>query len=207
MSYLSGFMLGSAIGKGIFDFLHGKRMCAKNKSNITQSFFLKAALSGRRRYYVKCLIDNHLLAQTLEKELLKTSYIKKVEINIMTGSLLLLYDEEKVKRLEGLIKALAERIFTYKGDVAQGASKKPMRQISLLGESIRRTFHAFNEKLLQKTRGYIDLRTLFSLTFVFRGLRRVLIYKDRVSGWQLMWWAFSLLSVGKIRLEEGISFN
>ena len=67
-----------------------------------------------------------------------------------------------------------------------------------LGASIRRTAGAANVWLREKTRGWLDFPSVFALGFIVRGLRKILLYEQRPSGPQMLWWAFSILKGWKM---------
>ena len=170
------------------------------------AFALKSAVPGRRRYYAAALQGNEELAKLLEKNLGRIAFIDSVKASSVTGSLLVCYtgDEEAVDRL---MADLGKRVFgaaEHAGfNLPQGLSSllpaagftQPLAE---LGASIRRTAGAANVWLHEKTRGWLDFPSVFALGFIVRGLRKILLYEQRPSGPQMLWWAFSILKGWKM---------
>ena len=145
-------------------------------------------------------------AKLLEKNLGRIAFVDSVKASSVTGSLLVCYtgDEEAVDRL---MADLGKRVFgaaEHAGfNLPQGLSSllpaagftQPLAE---LGASIRRTAGAANAWLHEKTRGWLDFPSVFALGFIVRGLRKILLYEQRPSGPQMLWWAFSILKGWKM---------
>ena len=170
------------------------------------AFALKSAVPGRRRYYAAALQGNEELAKLLEKNLGRIAFIDSVKASSVTGSLLVCYtgDEEAVDRL---MSDLGKRVF---GAAEHAGFKLPQglsnllpaagltQPLAELGASIRRTAGAANVWLHEKTHGWLDFPSVFALGFIVRGLRKILLYEQRPSGPQMLWWAFSILKGWKM---------
>ena len=173
---------------------------------VLPAFALKSAVPGRRRYYAAALQGNEELAKLLEKNLGRISFIDSVKASSVTGSLLVCYtgDEEAVDRL---MSDLGKRVF---GAAEHAGFKLPQglsnllpaagltQPLAELGASIRRTAGAANVWLHEKTHGWLDFPSVFALGFIVRGLRKILLYEQRPSGPQMLWWAFSILKGWKM---------
>ena len=200
-------MLGQGAGRG-----RGKGMAQGASGSLAVStptmpaFALKSAVPGRRRYYAAALQGNEELAKLLEKNLGRIAFVDSVKASSVTGSLLVCYtgDEGAVDRL---MADLGKRVFgatEHAGfNLPQGLSTllpaagftQPLAE---LGASIRRTAGAANAWLREKTRGWLDFPSVFALGFIVRGLRKILLYEQRPSGPQMLWWAFSILKGWKM---------
>ena len=170
------------------------------------AFALKSAVPGRRRYYAAALQGNEELAKLLEKNLGRIAFIDSVKASSVTGSLLVCYtgDEGAVDRL---MADLGKRVFgatEHAGfNLPQGLSSLlpaagVTQPLAELGASIRRTAGAANVWLHEKTHGWLDFPSVFALGFIVRGLRKILLYEQRPSGPQMLWWAFSILKGWKM---------
>ncbi len=202
-----GSMFGQGAGRG-----RGKGMEQGASGSVAVSapalpaFALKSAVPGRRRYYAAALQGNEELAKLLEKNLGRIAFVDSVKASSVTGSLLVCYTgaEEAVDRL---MADLGKRVFGAAEHVGfnlpQGLSTllpaagftQPLAE---LGVSIRRTAGAANAWLREKTRGWLDFPSVFALGFIVRGLRKILLYEQRPSGPQMLWWAFSILKGWKM---------
>ena len=199
----SMFGQGRGRGKGMAQDASGS---AAVSAPAMPAFALKSAVPGRRRYYAAALQGNEELAKLLEKNLGRIAFIDSVKASSVTGSLLVCYtgDEGAVDRL---MADLGKRVFgatEHAGfNLPQGLSDllpaagftQPLAE---LGASIRRTAGAANVWLREKTRGWLDFPSVFALGFIVRGLRKILLYEQRPSGPQMLWWAFSILKGWKM---------
>ena len=170
------------------------------------AFALKSAVPGRRRYYAAALQENEELAKLLEKNLGRIAFVDSVKASSVTGSLLVCYTGDE-KAVDRLMADLGKRVFgaaDHAGfNLPQGLSDllpaagltQPLAE---LGASIRRTAGAANAWLHEKTRGWLDFPSVFALGFIVRGLRKILLYEQRPSGPQMLWWAFSILKGWKM---------
>ena len=201
-------MFGQGAGRG-----RGKGMAQDASDSQAVSapampaFALKSAVPGRRRYYAAALQGNEELAKLLEKNLGRIAFIDSVKASSVTGSLLVCYtgDEEAV---DSLMADLGKRVFGVKSaklgfNLPQGLSALlpaagTVQPLAELGASIRRTAGAANAWLREKTRGWLDFPSVFALGFIVRGLRKILLYEQRPSGPQMLWWAFSILKGWKM---------
>ena len=78
MSYASGFMVGTSIGKAVYDLFHKKRggsafagapsIQGEKKADVPR-FACVSALPGRRRYRAASLLGNAGLAEFMEKKI------------------------------------------------------------------------------------------------------------------------------------------
>lgn len=199
----SMFGQGRGRGKGMAQDASGS---AAVSAPAMPAFALKSAVPGRRRYYAAALQGNEELAKLLEKNLGRIAFIDSVKASSVTGSLLVCYtgDEGAVDRL---MADLGKRVF---GAVEHAGFNLPQELSSLLpaagvtqplaelGASIRRTAGAANVWLHEKTHGWLDFPSVFALGFIVRGLRKILLYEQRPSGPQMLWWAFSILKGWKM---------
>ena len=200
----SMFGQGRGRGKGMAQDASGS---AAVSAPAMPAFALKSAVPGRRRYYAAALQGNEELAKLLEKNLGRIAFIDSVKASSVTGSLLVCYtgDEEAV---DSLMADLGKRVFGVKSaklgfNLPQGLSALlpaagAVQPIAELGASIRRTAGAANAWLREKTRGWLDFPSVFALGFIVRGLRKILLYEQRPSGPQMLWWAFSILKGWKM---------
>ena len=212
MSGLFG-MMPTGMGSGMSSMFGQGRGMAQDASGsqavsapAMPAFALKSAVPGRRRYYAAALQENEELAKLLEKNLGRIAFVDSVKASSVTGSLLVCYTGDE-KAVDRLMADLGKRVFgaaDHAGfNLPQGLSDllpaagltQPLAE---LGASIRRTAGAANAWLHEKTRGWLDFPSVFALGFIVRGLRKILLYEQRPSGPQMLWWAFSILKGWKM---------
>ena len=212
MSYVSGFMMGAAIGKSIRQMVAGggaPKMGAvamplrKVQRTVAAavcpapSFKLVSSLPGRRRYRVSKLSPE--LAKLLEEQLIKLSYVQSVQANPVSGSILLVFDEAYEADVEQLAQWLERKFFGgVAGKISRGFDKMAAMASSeahagSITRSIRNTARAFSQWIKDHTCGWFDMSSLASLLFLLRGLRKMMLTKQYPSGSQMLWWAVTLM--------------
>lgn len=186
MSYASGFMLGASIGRALHGVLGTGDMLPAICQDRLQHRPLKLVhgLPGRRRYYASRLIRNMPLADLLERYIAMMPFVRQVQVDVMTGSLLILYDGEK--QMEELEIFLRARVFAE-------VSKQKENQIPRASQAVCDIISKANGIVSCHTANCFDLKSLLSFTFLFRGVRKVLVQGQRPSGPQMLWWAISLM--------------
>lgn len=215
MSYASGFMLGASIGKAI----HG--MFCKNdipasayqdakipkvQPQITAplsmgetaipAFTCVSAIKGRRRYRAAALVGNRALAEMLQSKIASLKAIQTVQVNAVTGSILLCAKNEGI--MDKLEVFLRSRVFTENED--QQREALIMQQNSnraAYRDALYETLDLFNGIISKKTANVLDLRSLVSFIFIIRGMRKMIMLNQRPSGPQMLWWAAALMRGGR----------
>ena len=213
MSYVSGFMMGAAIGKSIRQMvagggapkMGGTAAMPLRKVQRTMaaavcpapSFKLVSSLPGRRRYRVSKLSPE--LSKLLEEQLIKLSYVQSVQANPVSGSILLVFDEAYEADVEQLAQWLERKFFGGVADkISRGLGKMAAMASSeahagSITRSIRNTARAFSQWIKDHTCGWFDISSLASLLFLLRGLRKMMLTKQYPSGSQMLWWAVTLM--------------
>ena len=200
-------MFGQGAGRGRRGVEQGTAGSAASSVPVQPAFVLKSAVPGRRRYYASALQGNEELAKLLEKSLVRVAFIDSVETSSVTGSLLVRYTGAEAAA-DRLMTDLGKRVFGMEPRAAgfslpQGLSSllpaagvaQPLAEV---GASLRRTVGAANSWLREKSGGWLDFPSVFALGFIARGMRKVLLYEQRPSGPQMLWWAFSILKGWKM---------
>lgn len=215
MSYASGFMLGASIGKAI----HG--MFCKNdipasayqdakipkvQPQITAplsmgetaipAFTCVSAIKGRRRYRAAALVGNRALAEMLQSKIASLKAIQTVQVNAVTGSILLCAKNEGI--MDKLEVFLRSRVFTENENqqreafiMQQNSNRAAYR------DALYETLDLFNGIISKKTANVLDLRSLVSFIFIIRGMRKMIMLNQRPSGPQMLWWAAALMRGGR----------
>ena len=210
MSYVSGFMMGAAIGKSIRQMVAGggagkavrgrgfrpQAVSAVKPAGCPhKGFKLVSDLPGRRRYRAGHISAE--LAALLEEKLGRLSYVKSVQVNTVSGSILLTFAAEDDVHIDKLAKWLDRHIFGGRKHVHAGEGfHKVFSNESHAGSitrSIRNTARAFSQWIKDHTCGWFDMSSLASLLFLLRGLRKMMLTKQYPSGSQMLWWAVTLM--------------
>lgn len=209
MSYVSGFMMGAAIGKSIRQMFGGsstapssgspavgrRRAAAKPQApqlRAVPSFALVSALPGRRRYRAARIAPS--IAALLEERLAALDFVKSCEVSAVSGSILIEFDEADSLRVDALAAWLKEHLFP--AAPADGAAEYAGLDESHAGRitrSVRNSGREFSAWINRHTAGWFDMSSLVSLLFALRGIRKVLMTYSSPSGAQMLWWALSLM--------------
>ena len=210
MSYVSGFMMGAAIGKSIrrmfggsseptpaprFDGGAKKRagVCLKRAGQPAERapFALVSSLPGRRRYRAARIAPS--IASLLEERLAAMDFVKCVQVNALSGSILITFDEADCLRVDALAAWLKEHLFSEPSSAEAACAGLDESHAGRVTRSVRNTGRAFSAWINRPTAGWFDMSSLVSLLFALRGLRKVLMTYSSPSGAQMLWWALSLM--------------
>lgn len=203
MSYVSGFMMGAAIGKGIRQFLggsNGTRLygaqpqrlasgAALAASGQVQPFALVASTPGRRRYRAHRIRPE--LALLLEERLSRLPYLSSVQVSAASGSILVTFDEKDAAKVTALMADLGTRLFACT-HVHHRRGIVDESHAGFLTRSVRSTGRAASHWLKKNTGGALDVNMLVAILFAVRGLQKIMT-SPAPTGAQLLWWALSLV--------------
>lgn len=205
MSYVSGFMMGAAIGKSVRQFWGGRPRAGATPRGASalsgrrparhsapaRGVACVSCLPGRRRYRAPLTPQQ---AQMLECALQGFAFLQEVRVQALTGSVLFLYapqDEEKMDQLEAVLR---ERIFRPTPFDQQKGGELPLEaHAGALTRSVRGTMRDFSAWIRHHTGGWLDVSSSAFLLFLLRGIRKVVLTKQPPSGSQMLWWAVSLM--------------
>ena len=194
MSYTSGFMIGTTIGKTLYDIVHGRKqkaavatgrpgvqaMTAQPVQSIQSiqkvpRFICVSALNGRRRYRAAEVVGNERLARLLEQKLGQLNGIDSVEVNSLTGSILiystdegLLIEVENFLRFR-LFASPVQGILNAISDASSSVKPKEMPTFASVASS---TADFFNRSIRKRSHQMLDLSTMVALFLTLRGLRK-----------------------------------
>ena len=221
MSYVSGFMMGAAIGKSIHQmFFSGPSRAAMPRLqnpvpgltqgvrtagvraqqygaraaaalHLTAGFRCVSKLPGRRRYRAAMSQE---LAALLQEKLSQLAFLKRVEANDLTGSLLFVYDPADEAKMDVLEDFLRDSIFKRDWQRTVDDVAQPLEaHAGALTKSVRGTVRAFSSWIRTAAHGWLDVSSAAFLVFLLRGLRKMILTKQYPSGSQMLWWAVSLM--------------
>lgn len=213
MSYASGFMVGSSIGKAAYDLFHNKKgkaaaaaapagsfrsqvRAAKPVADVPR-FACVSVLKGRRRYRAAALIGNPELARLIEEKVGALPDVQFIQVSAVTGSILVFARSEGMldqlenffrfrlfpNVVEGLVNAV------YEAERQEGRKKEETTYL----KAVHDTGAFFSHIIRNESSHFLDLRTAVALLLTLRGLRKVAFLGQRPSGPQMLWWALSLL--------------
>mgnify|MGYP000017748937 FL=1 len=156
---------------------------------------VKHSIAGRMRVRIPSMKSNRAIAERIVKTLSGVGGIRKISANPMLGTVLVEYD---AKTLSPVIVVSA---LTYCFDFeAQVKSRK-----SLLASELTTIGYAFNQALMQRTKGLFDLRALMTILLILQLLKTVPILRRTFKiqtttpsfPTNLLWWLFQSVNICK----------
>lgn len=210
MSYVSGFMMGAALGKSIRQMLAGnsrpavrpavRRSVGRAVQGVRQRVVpqsplqLVSKLPGRRRYRVTDGMSPELAA-LLTSKLNQLSFLDQVTANAATGSILFVYDSVYEAKMDLLVKWLQARLFPPKSvrETVRDFADQEVARAGSLTRSVRSSACALSGQIKDLTGGVFDISSLASVMFLLRGLRKLVLTHQAPSGSQMLWWALTLM--------------
>ena len=210
MSYVSGFMLGASLAKYLRQYMsgggtaptsffaasrgeRGKRPRGRlpRTGDLLLPFSCVHASAGRRRYRTPYLTEE--TAQLLTAGIRTLSFVREIEVNADSGSILRIYHPEDEAHILVLAEEL-EKIFS-KGHAAP--------HVGTLAQSIRSSVHAFSGWIQSHSGGALDLNSLAAGVFFLIGIRQLVLAnaagaagagtRTSPSGFQMLWWGLTLM--------------
>ena len=161
----------------------------KNKLNLpsfANNFSVVSSIDGRIRFKAPILKNNEQISNYLISQLKSIDVIKKAEINIYLGTILVSYDSSKIdgETIEGVIMKLLKLDEQLENRVSS------IRQKAIEG------INAINNGIYDYSRGILDIKTIVLLYFIGGAIYDFKIRRNRVrlDYFTLLWWGSSLLS-------------
>ena len=211
MSYVSGFMLGASLAKYLRQYMSGGRTAPTSfvvagqgkrgkrprgrlprTGDLLLPFSCVHASAGRRRYRTPYLTEE--TAELLTAGIRTLSFVREIDVNADSGSILLVYHPEDEAHILVLAEDL-EKIFS-KGHAAP--------HVGTLAQSIRSSVHAFSGWIQAHSGGALDLNSLAAGLFFLIGIRQLVLSnaaanapgsptRTSPSGFQMLWWGLTLM--------------
>ena len=210
MSYVSGFMLGASLAKYLRQYMSGGRTAPTSffaasrgergkrprgrlprTGDLLLPFSCVHASAGRRRYRTPYLTEE--TAELLTAGIRTLSFVREIDVNADSGSILLVYHPEDEAHILVLAEEL-EKIFS-KGHAAP--------HVGTLAQSIRSSVHAFSGWIQAHSGGALDLNSLAAGVFFLIGIRQLVLAnaagtggtgtRMSPSGFQMLWWGLTLM--------------
>ncbi len=152
------------------------------------------AIPGRIRVKIPQVKDDTELARAIPEWLVGVPGIERVETSALTGSVLVLYDRDRLspEALGGMLPALLPGVDLRGIDVAQALSGPPSPPSApTVAEAVSGFFGTVNAGVAQVTPG-LDLNIIFPLALFAFGIRSLLVSEELipVPWYNLLWFAF-----------------
>ncbi len=144
---------------------------------------IRHAIPGRARFYIPLLKNDPGKGNELEKQLVKADPVKQIKINPLTGTLLVIFDYDKIE-----IPTLTGVIIRLLGLEEETLKAQP----SLLGKELSALLRSANTSLYENSDGILDLNSLITISFLSLGIySMVRSAKILPAGLSLLYWAYN----------------
>ena len=156
---------------------------------MLQSFYgiiqVKHYQNGRLRLQTEILKDNEELKEEFLHNIRRISGINSTKVNSITGSILIYFDE---KVIEGsFLYLMVLKLLHLDEEALKNKSGK-------IKELLKQVFESTDMAIYNKSKGYLDLKTLTAGIFIFYGIKKLWKIPGLPKGATLLWWASRLLS-------------
>ena len=159
---------------------------------MLQNFYgviqVKHYQNGRLRLQTDILRENVELEQEFLNNMRQLSGIDSVRVNSVTGSILIYFDEKIIE--SSFLYLIVLKLL----HLEEEALKNKPGKIKVL---LKQTFEAVDMAIYNKSKGYLDLKTLVAGIFAFYGIKKLRKFPELPAGATLLWWTFIFLSEGK----------
>ncbi len=147
---------------------------------------IKHCISGRVRFHVPSIKQDKLAEEKLLFTIKNIDAIEKIEINIITASILVYYKEDEVT--PEIILGIIVKILELETFIEEKRNPAVLREIKNFNE-------ALNYSVYKRTKGTLDFKTLVPLIFIFFGIKNIYTKKGGVSPnpYSLLYWAYKSL--------------
>ncbi len=144
---------------------------------------IKHTIPGRVRFFIPVLKMDMEKGQLLERQLLKAAAISQIKVNSLLGTLLIVYDADKLDEMT-LTGVLAKLL-----GLEKELEKTPQ---SILGQEVSKLLKSANSSVYEQTEGLLDLNTAITLTFLSLGIWTIVRGPSILpAGISLVYWAYN----------------
>lgn len=144
---------------------------------------IKHSIPGRVRFHIPILKMDVDKGKLLEQQLMKASAISEIKVNSLLGSLLIVYESDKIDEVT-LTGVLAKLLGLEK------ELEKPPR--SILEQEVGRILQSANKSIYEQTEGLLNLNSAITLTFLSLGIWSLVRNPSVLpAGISLVYWAYT----------------
>jgi hypothetical protein cdivTM_20372 len=131
------------------------------------------------------LKDDEEIKKEFLNNIRKIEGINSVEVNSVTGSILIYFDEKVIE--SSFLYLVVLRLLHLDEEALKN---KPGR----IKELLKQVFESADMAGYNKRKGYLDLKILTAGIFIFYGIKKIWKVPGLPKGATLLWWASRLLS-------------
>jgi hypothetical protein len=157
---------------------------------VPGKFEVLHTMPGRIRFRIPMLEgqDNEVV-DAVKKELVRLAEINRVDVNPVSGSLVLEYNDEDINA--SMICGILIKLLGLEDALDAQPQSAAQKEINLIGTSL-------NRQVYNSTAGVFDLTSALAATIFVLGLYKIIMQQDRnlPSGFSLLWWAYVIFQSG-----------
>jgi hypothetical protein len=161
-----------------------------NLPHIRGKFEVIHTLPGRIRFRIPMLEGQDAdVIDSVEKELKRLPEINSVDLNSISGSLVLDYHDEEISA--SIICGILLKLLGLEQDLNAQPQSLVQKELNLIGTSL-------NRQVYNSSAGIFDLTSALALSIFALGLYKIIVLRDRntPSGFSLLWWAYVIFKSG-----------
>ncbi len=158
--------------------------------HVRGKFEVIHTLPGRIRFRIPMLEgQDPEVINTVEKELKRLPEINSVELNPISASLVLDYNDEKINA--SIICGILLKLLELEDDLDAQPQSIAQKELNLIGKSL-------NRQVYNSSAGIVDLTSALALSIFGLGLYKIIVQRDRSipGGFSLLWWAYIIFQRG-----------
>ncbi|KAJ53577.1 hypothetical protein BD780_001308 [Clostridium tetanomorphum] len=146
---------------------------------------VKHYLPGRIRLYIPLLKNNKEVEDVLFTQLTRIDSIQSIEISLVTGSILIHYDESKIKPI--LLMGVIIKLLGFEQEINKEPESLVKKEIMNLKDSV-------NLAVYEKTKGIFDIKAIMVLALLVSGINKCIKAPNMSPGGiTYLWWAYSYI--------------
>ncbi|SHE90478.1 HMA2 domain-containing protein [Clostridium fallax] len=158
---------------------------ALNLPNFRGTLEVKHYIEGRLRLKIPSLIENEEQGYGVLEQLNKIDEINTVEINFKIGTILIKYNEEKIKPI--LLIGIIIRLLGLENEIQKEIEPIVTKEVKNIKDSL-------NLAVYDKTKGILDMKNIIMISLIGLGIYRLKISPQlNISGITCLWWAYSFI--------------
>ncbi len=158
--------------------------------HLRGKFEVLHSMPGRIRFLIPMLeAQDSKVIDAVKNELSELPEIKEVDINSVTGTLVLQYNAEEIDA--AIVCGILLKLLGLEDVLDAQPQSLAQKELSLIGTSL-------NRQVYNSSAGVLDLTSSLAITLFLLGMYKIIIQKERTTpgGFSLLWWAYVIFQSG-----------
>lgn len=144
---------------------------------------IRHSMKERVRIFVPSLIGFNEGKSYIEAQFQKIQGIKGIEVNVVTGTVLITYEDGKLQ--EGMILGILIKLLNLEQEIHKPKTSRLKKELDHIKE-------ALEYGIYERSGGILDLKSLLILTFLFYGAKGLYFNEKtaKINPYSLLYWAY-----------------